>query len=218
MILGISGKMGAGKDTIADVLVSKHGFTKLSFATAIKEICSNVFNIDSNYFYDRVLKDKAFDSSIKLTYDNLNSLCDEIIKEGYGVSKDLRESVLKKGVDNQMTSPRVLLQYIGTDLCRNIIGPDIWLTITKYKINKSKTDVVIPDCRFPNERLLIKELDGLTALVNRPKLDLLYTNDNTTHISENLLGIEEDYDIVFNNTGSQGILEEDVYMWYEYRR
>lgn len=35
-IVGITGKAGAGKDTIADYLVQTHGFTKLSFAEPLK--------------------------------------------------------------------------------------------------------------------------------------------------------------------------------------
>lgn len=35
-LVGITGRAGAGKDTIADYLVSQHGFTKLSFAAVLK--------------------------------------------------------------------------------------------------------------------------------------------------------------------------------------
>jgi hypothetical protein len=36
ILVGITGKAGAGKDTIADYLVREHGFTKLSFAGPLK--------------------------------------------------------------------------------------------------------------------------------------------------------------------------------------
>ena len=38
MILGIAGPAGAGKDTVADYLVSQHGFVKLAFAGPLKEM------------------------------------------------------------------------------------------------------------------------------------------------------------------------------------
>lgn len=40
LIIGIKGSAGAGKDTIANYLVNKYGFTKVTFAGPLKEICS----------------------------------------------------------------------------------------------------------------------------------------------------------------------------------
>ncbi len=37
-IVGIAGKAGSGKDTVADYLVTMHGFTKVSFASTLKEM------------------------------------------------------------------------------------------------------------------------------------------------------------------------------------
>lgn len=38
MIVGISGKMRSGKDTVAEYIVNKYGFEHLKFSTGIKEI------------------------------------------------------------------------------------------------------------------------------------------------------------------------------------
>lgn len=40
MIIGITGVAGSGKDTAADYLVSKYGFTKVSFAAILKNMLS----------------------------------------------------------------------------------------------------------------------------------------------------------------------------------
>lgn len=40
LIIGLKGKAGSGKDTVADYLVEKHGFIKITFAYAVKEIVS----------------------------------------------------------------------------------------------------------------------------------------------------------------------------------
>ena len=38
IVIGLTGKAGAGKSTVADYLVEKHGFTKLSFAGPLKKM------------------------------------------------------------------------------------------------------------------------------------------------------------------------------------
>lgn len=38
IVVGITGKAGSGKDTVADFLVREHGFQKLSFATVLKKM------------------------------------------------------------------------------------------------------------------------------------------------------------------------------------
>ena len=46
MIIAISGKLQSGKDTIADYLVLKHGFTRIAFADKLKDIAKDLFNWD----------------------------------------------------------------------------------------------------------------------------------------------------------------------------
>jgi dephospho-CoA kinase len=46
MIIAISGKLQSGKDTIADYLVLKHGFTRIAFADKLKDIARDLFNWD----------------------------------------------------------------------------------------------------------------------------------------------------------------------------
>jgi len=43
MIIGITGRAGSGKDTVADILVQKHGFVKIAFADPMKRFCKEVF-------------------------------------------------------------------------------------------------------------------------------------------------------------------------------
>ena len=46
MIVGLVGFIGAGKGTVADILVEKHGFIKESFANSVKDSVSVIFGWD----------------------------------------------------------------------------------------------------------------------------------------------------------------------------
>jgi hypothetical protein len=50
MLFGLVGKKGVGKDTVADYLVSKHGFQKHAFALPIKQACSLLFQLSLDEF------------------------------------------------------------------------------------------------------------------------------------------------------------------------
>lgn len=50
MLIGLVGKKGVGKDTVADYLVSTHGFHKHAFALPIKQACQLMFQVDDEAF------------------------------------------------------------------------------------------------------------------------------------------------------------------------
>lgn len=58
MLVGVCGKAGAGKDTIADYLVKQHGFKKIALADPIKRMVKDVFVLDDYTVYDRVAREQ----------------------------------------------------------------------------------------------------------------------------------------------------------------
>lgn len=57
MIIGIFGKKGHGKDTIADYLVEHYNFHKLTYAEPIKKICKEIFSLSDEQLSDHSLKE-----------------------------------------------------------------------------------------------------------------------------------------------------------------
>ena len=140
MIIGICGFIGSGKDTIADYLVNLHHFRRESFASTLKDAVAQVFG------WDRTMLE--------------------------GRTKQARE--WREQQDNWWTNrlgivitPRWVLQNWGTEVCRNGFHDDIWIASLENKLRNSTDDVVISDCRFPNEIQAIKQSGGRVVRVVR---------------------------------------------------
>jgi hypothetical protein len=60
-------------------------------------------------------------------------------------------------------TPRYLMQTLGTEWGRNLIGQSIWTSLTQKEITElpENTNVLIDDARFDNEILALKELEEL---------------------------------------------------------
>jgi hypothetical protein len=64
-------------------------------------------------------------------------------------------------------TPRWVLQYWGTEVCRKSFHDDIWIAALENKLRNSEDDVVISDCRFPNEIKAIRKAGGMVIRVVR---------------------------------------------------
>ena len=51
LLIGLSGKSGSGKSTVADYLVTKHGYHAFAFADALKEMVGVAFNFNHEQLY-----------------------------------------------------------------------------------------------------------------------------------------------------------------------
>ena len=133
MIIGICGFIGSGKDTIADFLVSHHGYRRESFASTLKDAVASVFG------WDRIMLEGTTKASRVWREQE-----DEWWSERLGIK----------------VTPRLVLQLWGTDVCRKAYHDDIWIASLENKLRKIEDDIVISDCRFPNEIQAIKNLGG----------------------------------------------------------
>jgi hypothetical protein len=141
MILGITGFIGSGKDTIADYLVNQHNFRRVSFAASLKDAVSAVFG------WDRELLEGTTEES-------------RIWREQVDEWWSQRLNIPK-------LSPRWILQQWGTEVCRNRFHNDIWVASVENKLRQTNENIVITDCRFKNEIEGIKRAGGSVIRVHR---------------------------------------------------
>ncbi len=141
MIIGICGFIGSGKDTVADYLVNFHEFRRESFANTLKDAVAAVFGWDRTLLEGRTKEAREWREQVDPWWAE------------------------RLGMPN--LTPRWVLQYWGTEVCRKGFHDDIWIASLENKLRNSKDDVVISDCRFPNEIRAIKAAGGLVVRVIR---------------------------------------------------
>ena len=56
-VIGLAGGKGSGKDSVADYLVDKYDFHKISYAGPVKEILARTFGVPIEWFYDQEEKE-----------------------------------------------------------------------------------------------------------------------------------------------------------------
>lgn len=208
MLISFSGKRGSGKDSSAEALISRYGFKRIGLADKLKEICSTVFSIPLADMHNPDKKELLFPTPLIVGSNHIEHLIDILEEDGFAVSDEASRK-LYKFVDLQMNSIRHLLQFFGSDVCRNCVADDMWLVYFGKEVKDTSLNVVVTDARFANERAFFKKLGATLILVVRPELEA-----TDSHISENDLGVEADYDVVVKNVSTKIALHSDISMWY----
>jgi len=142
-VIGISGKIGAGKDAVAAHLVKKD-FRVVRFSDSLKE---EVLRI-------------------------LPKTCREIYRASYSTASGTAtdEELRRMLWDDKPPIIRRLLQEWGTDLRRNE-NPSYWITKWEEKVESLLaigSSIVSPDVRFLNEHGAVKKFGGEILRVDRP--------------------------------------------------
>ena len=72
-------------------------------------------------------------------------------------------------------SPRQLLQTLGTEWGRQMIGDDLWLRVAFWRWEQLAAGgvslIVVPDVRFENEARMIRGQGGEVWMIHRPGVD-----------------------------------------------
>lgn len=148
MIIGICGFKGSGKSIMANYLIENYNFIQLSFADAVKDMLSAIFN------WDRELLDGSTDMS---------RIWRETVDEWWS---------MKLNIPN--FTPRMAMQNIATDLFRDKFNKDIWIFTLENKIKDYDKHIVISDCRFINEIEMIERIGGHIVYIDRNNPEWFY--------------------------------------------
>jgi hypothetical protein len=195
MIIGVVGFLGSGKGTVGDMLIQDHHYYRLSFADGVKDAVSVIFG------WPRELLEGDTDASRAF-----REMPDVFWSERFGYE----------------VTPRYMLQLMGTEAGRDVFHSDIWI----YSLEKrmlGKTDVVIPDVRFPNEIDFIKSRGGKVIRVVRGPEPEWYQSaiianktNNTDHMGHfpihysEWAWIGQDFDHVLDNNGTMNDLKVNL--------
>jgi len=144
-LYALTGWIGSGKDTVADLLETQYGWHRVSFAGALKDAVSVIFDWSRELLEGRTLH-----------------------------SREWREKVDPWWADRlgiPHLTPRWALQHIGTDVMRNHFHDQIWIAAVDRQLTKldPAVPVIISDCRFANEIQLVRNHGGQLVQVIRDR-------------------------------------------------
>jgi len=205
MIISITGKIGSGKDTVAQIIqecTPYHKWEIQKWAGKLKAIAEIISGIPKEKFEDQDFK-----------YTNLPECWNRQVQSG-------------RYKTTQSMTVRDLLQLLGTEALRNGLHENVWVNAlmsdyksTHYLVGALETKLseesavypnwIITDTRFPNELKAVQEQKGITIKVHRPgrKSD----DKQAQHASEIALDHVTDWDYVIFNDGDLSDLKNKVY-------
>lgn len=197
-IIAFAGKKRSGKTLLANEC-KKYGYNIINFADKLKEITCNVLNISNDHL--DINKD-IYQNDIYINELSYNYIANEI-----GVSYLLIKEKLYKKKFNYY---REILQFIGTDIIRDINKNWHLENIEKIIKNNKNNLYCIGDLRFKNEKELIEELNGECWYIERENNS---DNENLQHLSENSLNKNDFNNIIYNNKSKNDFINEwDMYI------
>ena len=188
-IIGLVGRAGSGKDTVASILAETEDVTPIAFADALREEVKTAFGVGLECMLHRDEKEQP-----------TQALAIERCADQRFIA---RMTALAENPYSPR-SPREILQLWGTEYRRECDSYTYWIDRLQDTIDHHATGgkaVVVTDVRFAKEALSLKQLGGSLWRIYRPIAEVAISG----HSSESEIDrIEIDRIIV--NDGSIGQL------------
>ncbi len=208
MFIGISGFLKSGKSEVAQMIMKffpEKNFELVGFSKSLKQMAAIFLGMKEEDFEDQNVKANLF--------IHVGTFKKRWRKDfGRRHSETLYETVDTNGYpEHSWISVRVFLQDFGTDTVRARF-PNAWINTLGNKYDDlylpfdgGTPNWIVPDCRFANEALAIREREGFIIRINRKGCKA-----TSNHASENEM-TNYNFDAVINNDGSLQDLELKVY-------
>lgn len=133
--------------------------------------------------------------------DSLKGACHII----FGLTDSQLHGNMKEVVDRFWgTTPRDILQRVGTECLRNGFDQEVWVkSLEHYLLRKGDkhTDWAISDLRFPNEAEAVRRMGGLVVRIDRDPSLRIPKLPPQTHASETAMDSYERWDYLIDNNG-----------------
>ena len=181
MLIGLVGLIGSGKDTVANRMVTHHGFVRDSFAKSLKDAVSNIFGWDRKLLEGNTKESRLW-----------REKTDKFWSEKF----------------NKEITPREILQYFGTEVCRGNMLDTIWVDSCMARYKGQST--VISDTRFVNEIKTIKKNGGKIILIKRGELPSKQEMKSKGIHQSEWDWFDESFDYVIENNGTLEDLNDNV--------
>lgn len=203
MIVGVSGKIGSGKDEFATTLMAlqpEANWQVKKFAGKLKQIATIITGVPIEKWEDPEFKKEIMP-------DEWNKVID-----GYLGHSSVRHMTYRE-----------LLQKLGTDAMRVGLHTNTWINalFADYKperiilpddptfIKEDFPNWIVTDVRFENEAQAIRDRGGKLIRLHRDE-------DTGDHPSETALDNWKDWDAQIDNTGDLESFKEDIKFLAEY--
>jgi hypothetical protein len=166
MLIGITGRKRAGKNTIADGICAAFPQARqFAFAGELKRICREVWGLTEEQTDG---KSKEVEFAVPVFMDDRIRLAEAEL--GFALPR----------LDLVANTPREILQFFGTEYVRSV-NEHYWVD---FVLNQTAGEplALVTDVRFPNEASAIKGSGGWLIRVIRPGLSAADTHASEIHI------------------------------------
>lgn len=203
-LVAFCGAKESGKSTSAILFKDLIGqpTVEVAFAGHLKEVCSQVFDVEMKYFLEPKLKERELNDYKQLTKERV-----EKIFELFDVTTFDYDKHIRPHTGQVFDTPRKILQYVGTEVLHPI-DPLIHVNVTLKKINPDVITLVT-DLRFPQEfDALYGREDFLPVHVQNTRAELAAEADS--HASEKGWQKFKDRCVVLDNNGPISKLTDNL--------